>query len=129
MFHSLRAPHLALRIGLAVVFMWFGVDKFISPVAWQGWIPQGMESVLSGVGMSAQNFIFLNGIFEVLVAISLLSGYFIRIFASVAAVFLAIVVAVHIAGPTEIVVRDIGLVGGLLALVLWPERRTTIAEF
>lgn len=128
MFHSLRTPHLALRIGLAVVFMWFGVSKFIDPVHWQGWIPQGVEHVLAGIGMSSRNFIFLNGIFEVLIAVSLLSGYFIRIFAGAALAFLTIVVAVHITGPTEVLVRDIGLIGGLLALTLWPER-TTLAEY
>lgn len=122
MFHSLRAPHLVLRIGLAVVFMWFGVHKFINPVYWiDAWVPQSVEALIIAMGMSPRNFIFLNGIFEVLVAVSLLSGYFIRIFSTVALVFLASVVAVHIT-VWEIVVRDIGLIGGLLALVLWPER-------
>lgn len=128
MFHSLRASHLALRIGLAVVFMWFGIDKFIDPVHWLGWVPQSVQNILTGIGMSGQNFILLNGIFEVLVAVSLLSGYFIRIFATVALVFLVVVTLVHITGATEIIVRDVGLIGGMLALVLWPER-TSLAEY
>lgn len=122
MFHSLRVPHLVLRIGLAIVFMWFGVDKFIDPAGWLFWVPERVQGALMAVGMSTQNFIFLNGIFEVLVAVSLLSGYFIRIFATLALSFLVVVTAVHITSATEIVVRDIGLIGGLLALAMWPER-------
>ena len=129
MFHSLRTPHLALRIALGIVFLWFGVDKFIDPTYWiQAWVPDAFESMLMAVGMSAQNFIILNGIFEVLVAVSLVSGYFIRIFSSIALVFLVVVVGVHITGPTEIIIRDIGLIGGLLALALWPER-TSLADY
>ena len=122
MFHTLRTPHIALRVGLAAVFMWFGIDKFISPDAWLFWIPQSIQSVVQAIGMTTRDFIFLNGIFEVLVAVSLLSGYFIRIFSVVAAAFLVAVVGVHISGATEIVVRDFGLIGGLLALALWPDR-------
>lgn len=122
LFHSLHAPHIALRVGLAAVFMWFGVDKFISPDAWLFWVPDSVQSLVQAIGMTPRDFIFLNGIFEVLVAVSLLSGYFIRIFASLAALFVIVVVAVHITGPTETIVRDVGLAGALIALALWPER-------
>ncbi len=71
--------------------------------------------------MSPRDLIFLNGIFEVLVAVSLLSGFFIRIFASLAVLFMLSVVIFHIRGATEVIVRDIGLIGGLIALILWPE--------
>lgn len=123
MAHSFRLPHWILRVGLAAVFMWFGIHKFIHPDLWiAAWVPQSILGLVNIIGMSGENFIFLNGIFEVLVAISLISGYFMRIFSVVAVAFLVLVVAFYIAGPTEVVIRDIGLIGGLLALALWPER-------
>lgn len=123
MIHSFKLPHWVLRIGLATVFMWFGVHKFINPEFWvAAWIPQSVLGIVAALGMSAENFIFLNGIFEVLVSASLISGYFIRIFSAAAVFFLILVVAFHVSGPTEIVIRDVGLIGGLLTLVLWPER-------
>ena len=123
MFHSLRASHLAIRIGLALVFLWFGADKFIHPQYWaDAWLPQNLADLAVRAGMSVRDLMFLNGIFEVLVAVSLLSGFFIRTFASLATLFLITVSLVHLRGATEIVIRDVGLMGGLVALILWPER-------
>lgn len=123
MFHSLRASHLALRIGLALVFLWFGADKFIHPQYWaDAWLPRNIADLTVRMGMSVRDLMFLNGIFEVLVAVSLVSGFFIRTFASLGAAFLLTVFAVHVRGATEVVIRDVGLFGGLAALILWPER-------
>ena len=104
------------------MFLWFGIDKFIQPQYWvDAWMPQWAQQFAQGIGMSASNAIFLGGIFEVLVAISLVTGFFSRIFASAAIVFLVAVLASS--GLNEVVVRDIGLIAALVALVIWPERR------
>ncbi len=84
-------------------------------------MPQWAQHFAQTVGMSATNAIFLIGLFEVLVAVSLVTGFFTRSFASAAIVFLLAVFAVS--GLNEIVVRDIGLIAALVALVIWPERR------
>ena len=121
MFRSYHVAHLTLRIALAVVFLWFGADKFIDPEYWlNAWVPQGVVDAVARIGMSGRDLVFLNGLFEILVAVSLVSGYFIRIFASAAILFLIIVTSMH--GFNEVLVRDIGLAGGLLALAVWPER-------
>lgn len=122
MYQSLHASQLSLRIGLAAVFLWFGVNKFIQPQYWvDAWMPQWAQHVAQAIGMSPINAVFLIGIFEVLVAVSLATGFFTRAFASAAVVFLIAVVAVS--GLNEIVVRDIGLIAALVALVIWPQRR------
>ena len=122
MYQSLQSSQLALRIGLAAVFVWFGIDKFIQPQYWvDAYMPQWAQHLAQAIGMSTTNAIFLIGIFEVLVAISLATGFFSRLFAAAATVFL---VAIFVStGPNLIVVRDIGLIAGLVALVIWPERR------
>jgi uncharacterized membrane protein YphA (DoxX/SURF4 family) len=122
MFQSLRTPQLVLRIGLAIVFVWFGIDKFIQPHYWvDAWMPLWAQHASGAVGMSTVNAVFFVGLFEVLVAISLATGFFMRWFSVAAIGFLFLVILTH--GLTEVLVRDVGLIGGLLALALWPERR------
>jgi uncharacterized membrane protein YphA (DoxX/SURF4 family) len=108
---------------LAIVFLWFGVDKFLNPTYWlDAWVPQGFQALIESVGMPGRNFIFLNGIFEILVGVSIVSGFYVRAFSGLAALFLVVVTAVHIGGATEVVLRDVGLIGALVALAAWPER-------
>src|SRR3989344_9353423 len=120
MAQSLRNAHLLIRIGLAIVFLWFGMDKFIHPAYWlNAWVPDAFVSFLARLKLSGTDFIYLGGIFEVLVGVSLVSGFFIKYF-SVAAVLFLMVVLVTTLDLThtfsEILVRDIGLIGALLAL-------------
>jgi uncharacterized membrane protein YphA (DoxX/SURF4 family) len=121
MFQSLRISHLVLRIGLAVVFLWFGADKFIHPEHWiNAWVPGYVQGLVESIGMSSRDLVFLGGIFEILAAISLFSGFFIRFFASAAVILLVLTVLVN--GSYEMLIWNTGIVGGLLALALWPER-------
>ncbi len=122
MFESLRYSQLSLRIGLALVFLWFGMYAFIQPEYWvEGWMPGFAQRVVVGIGMGTDNAMFLLGLFEVIVAVSIATGFFMRYFAAAAAVLVISVIAVH--GFNEVIVRDVGILSGLIALVLWPERR------
>ncbi len=122
MFQSLRYSQIALRIGLAIVFLWFGIDKFIQPQYWlDAWVPQGVQALVGRLGIGPTDLMHLLGIMEIVVALSLATGFFIRYFSGVAAVFLIIVMSVN--GFKDILlVLDIALIGALMALVLWPER-------
>jgi uncharacterized membrane protein YphA (DoxX/SURF4 family) len=121
MFASQRTAQIILRIGIAIVFLWFGIDKFVHPQYWlDAWVPQSVQNLAERVGMMPHDFIHLNGIFEVLVGLSLATGFFIRYFAIAGALFLLAVMGFH--GFNEVLVRDIGLLAGLIALALWPER-------
>lgn len=118
---SVKYSQLVLRIGLAVVFFWFGGDKFFHPDYWlSAWIPSWTLALAAKLGIGANQFVYLNGVFEVLIGLSLLSGVFMRFFAALGMAFL-IGIFIFI-GVSEITVRDAGLLGGLLALFLWPER-------
>lgn len=121
MYQSIRTSQLILRIGLALVFLWFGIDKFIEPQHFiDSWMPMNMVTALAGLHIGARDFMFLVGIFEVLVAVSLASGFFMRIFAAPAILFLLSLFVIH--GVREVLIPDIGLIAGLAALILWPER-------
>ena len=122
MVQSLKYSYLALRIGLALVFLWFGIDKFLHPGYWaDAWLPQSIAHIVERVGLSQNEFMYLNGIFEIIIGTSIISTIFIRFFAAAAVVFLISVFIFH--GFNEIIVRDFGLIGGLLALIFWPDRR------
>mgnify|MGYP001615809934 CR=1 FL=1 len=122
MFQSLRYSNIFLRLGLAAVFIWFGVDKFLNPQYWlSAWIPQSALAIASKIGMSGLDIVYTSGVFELLVGASVLSNIFIKAFSVLALIFLVIVLFTF--GISEVLVRDIGLMGGFLALLFWPERR------
>ncbi|HXK36239.1 MAG TPA: DoxX family protein [Candidatus Paceibacterota bacterium] len=121
MFASPRTAQLVLRIGLAIVFLWFGIDKFIQPQYWlDAWVPTAIQDTVGRIGVMPRDLIHLNGIFEILVGLSLATGFFLRYFAIAGAVFLIGVSIIN--GFNEVLIRDVGLLAGLVSLVLWPER-------
>jgi uncharacterized membrane protein YphA (DoxX/SURF4 family) len=122
MYQSLRYSNLSLRIGLAIVFLWFGIDKFLYPDYWvNAWLPSSMASWFGSFGISASEIIYTAAIFEVLVAVSLLINIFTAVFSVLAVAYLLAIMAVN--GFSEVLVRDVGLAGAFLALVFWPDRR------
>lgn len=108
MFQSIRSSQIALRICLAVVFLWFGLAKFIEPHVW-----------IATLHIPA-SFVFLIGIFDIVLAVALASGFFMRWFAGGELVFLAVFLIAS--GLDDTSVAIIGLMGGLMALILWPDR-------
>jgi len=122
---SLKLSYLFLRLGLAAVFLWFGIDKFFNPSYWiNAWTPIWLIEFISRFGIDKITLIYLFGIFEILVGISLLSTVFIRIFSFLAIIFL---ISIFIfAGINEVVIRDLGLIGGFLALLFWPSKNNSL---
>lgn len=122
MFQSLKYSNLFLRLGLAAVFIWFGVDKFLNPQYWlSAWVPQNAPAVVSKIGIGGLDVVYASGVFELLVGASVLGNVFIKIFSVMAIAFLVTVFFTF--GLNEVIVRDLGLVGGFMALLFWPEKR------
>lgn len=122
MFQSLWYSNIFLRLGLVAVFIWFGVDKFLHPEYWlSSWVPQSVLLLASKVGISGMDVVYASGVFELLVGASVLSNIFIKIFSVLALIFLVTVLFTF--GINEVLIRDIGLMGGFLSLLFWPERR------
>jgi len=121
MWQSLRFSHSILRLTLAFVFFWFGVDKFFHPEYWlNAWMPESVVTLASTLGLSAVSLIYALGVFEILVGLSLAINIFVGLFGFLAIVMLAVIP--FFAGFNEVIVRDVGLIGGLLALIFWPKR-------
>lgn len=114
--------YLILRLSLAFVFLWFGIDKFIHPNYWiNAWIPAWFVRILNNFGIEVLSFIYINGIFEVTVGISFILNLFLKVIGFFAVLFLIAVILTN--GLNEITVRDIGLFGGILTLLFWPKIR------
>lgn len=123
MFSSSKYSYFALRLGLTTVFLWFGIDKMFHPIYWlDAWVPQSVQIFFGSFGLSGTQFIYLNGVFEILVGLSLVTGVFTKLF-SVLTIFFLLGVLVF-AGINEVTIRDFGLIGGFIAVLLWPDGRT-----
>ncbi len=102
-----------LRFAVGAVFLWFGVDKWIHPQAWYGWVPSW---VLSRLPMGVDAFLWWNGAFEFVIGILLVAGRALRGTAAVSGLFMLAITAT--VGANEVSVRDAALVGSCLALFI-----------
>ena len=123
MFSSIKYSYLAFCLGLAAVFLWFGIDKMFHPEYWlNAWVPRQAVELAEKFGLSGIQFVYLNGIFEILVGLSLITGVFNKFFSVLAIIFLISVLI--FVGVSEVTVRDFGLLGGFIAVLLWPDTRS-----
>jgi uncharacterized membrane protein YphA (DoxX/SURF4 family) len=110
--HELTMVVLSYSIG--AVFLWFGIDKWIHPEAWYGWLPGWLWPLLPGG--DADLFLYANGAFEFVVGILLVSQRYLRLVAAAAGLFM-FAIALTL-GANEVTIRDNALVGACLALFL-----------
>lgn len=100
-----------LRVGMALVFLWFGISQLSDTAMWVRLIP---EWVMDATGFTASMFVHFNGAFEVVLGLCLLLGYFTRVSAFLLGLhLLSIMVDV---GLTAIGVRDFGLFIAMVAI-------------
>lgn len=84
-----------LRIGLALVFLWFGFSQIVDTASWTAYVP---DYAMSLSHLSVTTIVHLNGIFEIIFGTLLLLGLFTR--------FAALLLALHMIDITIIVGLD-----------------------
>src|SRR3989344_2442978 len=102
-----------VRIGLALVFLWFSSQQLLHTDQWIRLIPEWATSLS---GLSAAALVKFNGIFELIFGTALLLGFFTRIVSG----FLALHM-LHImftVGYGGIGVRDFGLAMATISVFL-----------
>jgi uncharacterized membrane protein YphA (DoxX/SURF4 family) len=109
---------LILRVGLALVFLYFGVMQLINPAQWTRLLPGFTSS------MPQETLIMLNGVFEVIFGLLLLVGFMTRWVAALLAIHLASI-TVNL-GYTAIGVRDFGLTLATIALALYNNTKYSV---
>lgn len=92
-----------LRIGLGIVFLWFGFNQVFDSNSWTSYLPE----FISILPIEAKSFVLLNGIMEIIFGTLLILGLFTRIS--------SLILSLHLfgiafsLGYTAIGVRDFGL--------------------
>ncbi len=109
-----RLAPMVLRLGLVVLFLWFGFSQILAPENWISWVPEWAATML---GMDPKIIVLLNGGFEAVLGIVLLLGLFVRWVALLLALHL-LVIAYEI-GYNDIGVRDFALAVSCFALALF----------
>ena len=112
-----RIGFILLRIGMALVFIWFGTEQLIQPKAWTGFVPTwAVPSFLNVTQM-----VLINGLFEIVASSLLILNVFTR--------FVALLLALHLIGIAATIginpigVRDLGLAIATFSLSLLGPRR------
>ncbi len=114
--HYQKYAPVVVRIGISLVFLWFGTHELIDAPSFVGWLPDfitnphGMmmgSMQMMHVNMTPIGFVHVNGLFEVVFGLLLLLGLFTRISAFLLGIHL-LGIALSI-GYNEIGVRDFGL--------------------
>jgi len=103
-----------LRIGIALVILWFGTQQLINPTQWVGYIPDGLVGILS---LSALKLVYLNGLFEIFFGSALLLGYFTRVSALLLALHMLDIT--YIVGFDAVGVRDFGIAIATVSLFMF----------
>ena len=100
---------------LAFVFLFFGIDKFVHPDVWTGWIPSWMDG-LFGLNQGAWNTIA--GVSEILFAVLLLVPK-LRFWGALAMTLQFLFIAIVLTRFSEVGIRDIGLLGMAIYLAAY----------
>ena|SRR3989338_857751 len=109
-----------IRVGVAFVLLWFGINQLVNPESFLGYIPQWLYphdaqmqhghpmQLMHNIPVPSVHTVLMgNGIFETTAGILLLIGLFTRVTAFIAALHL-LVIAFSL-GYNDIAIRDIGL--------------------
>ena len=102
-----------LRVGLAITFLWIGVLILKNPEAWGGYLQPWAAGLLP---IPIAQAMMGTAILDIAIGAFLLINLLPWLVASVGAVHLAVILIVS--GITDITVRDIGLLAGMLALMI-----------
>jgi len=108
-----KASSIVLRVGIAIVIIWFGIQQLVNPTQWVAYLP----TWINHLPFSQLSIIYINGWFETVFGIMLLFGFYTR--------FVSILLALHMldiaytVGYGAIGVRDFGLAISTLSIFLY----------
>lgn len=112
-----------LRIGLGIIFFWFGITKFTNIELWYSFIPPWLESLLP---ISVKMFLYIQGVIETLIGLFLIFGIFVRKSAFLAALILIVIIIT--VGFNDISLRDFGLLMIAISLMILGQGKYSISK-
>ena|SRR3989344_3651759 len=112
-----------LRLGLGIIFFWFGITKFTNIESWYSFIPPWLESLLP---ISVNMFLYIQGAIETLIGLFLILGIFVRKSAFLAALILIVIIIT--VGFNDISLRDFGLLMIAISLMILGQGKYSISK-
>jgi uncharacterized membrane protein YphA (DoxX/SURF4 family) len=109
-----RVAPIFLRLGMAVIFLWFGWQQLTDSVNWVDFVPTWITSFSH---ISATTFVYLNGSFEIVFALALFLGFYTRIVSLLLGLHLYFI-AFSI-GLDALGMRDVGLAFAMTTVFLY----------
>jgi uncharacterized membrane protein YphA (DoxX/SURF4 family) len=103
-----------LRIGISLVFIWFGLQQLTDAALWLGYVPDAIVAISH---VSITTLVHFNGAFELIFGLALLAGLFTRTTALLLALHMIDIVI--IVGYTSIGIRDFGVAVATIAIFLY----------
>lgn len=104
-----------LRVGLAILFLWFGFSQILDQAAWVSWVPEWASNI---TGLEAEMIVLLNGSAEIALGILLALGLYIRPAAILLGLHLALIT--FEIGLNSVGMRDFAIMMATFALALMP---------
>ena len=117
---------IVLRVGLALVLVWFGTSQLYNPLDWTGFVPDMITQFIA-----AKMVVMLNGVVEILCSLLLFCGLGLRPVSFVMGLHLFGIAFSMVFTPAlmAIAVRDFGLAFAFIALCLLGPDRWTLDMF
>jgi len=115
-----ETAHLVLRLGVAFSFLYPPYAALRDPSSWIGYFPQFVHALPIDTTLLLHAF----GVVEVVIALWLISGWRVAYPALLAALLLLGIVAFNL-NQLDVLFRDLTIAAAALALVIWPEVRTS----
>lgn len=109
--HNKNIGLIILRIGLAIVFLWFGFSQLFDGISWVYLVPEWASNLLH---IPPAMIVLANGLVEVILGALLAMGFFVRPVALLLALHLALITIDM--GFSATGVRDFGLTVATLSL-------------
>jgi uncharacterized membrane protein YphA (DoxX/SURF4 family) len=106
-----------LRLGLAVVFLYFGISQILDQSKWI-YLVTDRFFIFYIHEVLKSKLVFINGIFDLIIALSLISGIFIRIFSILEFIHLLSITIFYL-GFEPSGIRDLGLAFAMLSLFFY----------
>lgn len=108
---SNKIGKLILRLGLGIVFLYFGINQLLNYSRWVSFLP----NFLSNSSMAAF-IIYLNAIFDIFIGVCLIFGLFLKIVSILGFLHLLGITLFSLGLNSPSGIRDLGLAFSILAL-------------
>ena len=115
-FSRIITPELTLRVGIGLTLFYAGINSLVSPQNWIGYVPAFIGGIIQ-----PSIFLFGHGIFEIILAIMLMLGFFKKITSLAALLSFSAIIIFY--GVDDATFRDIGLTAAALTLFLMTQKK------